>query len=44
MIAVDKIVEGLRTANSPWVGVLEATRKVLQMHERETAATSEVTQ
>ena len=33
--AVDKMLEGLRSFESPWVGVLEATKKVLHMHEHE---------
>lgn len=30
--AVDKVLAALRSYGSPWVGVLEATRKVLGMH------------
>ena len=30
--AVEKILEGLRAIESPWVGVLQATRTVLLMH------------
>ena len=41
MQAVEKILEGLRTIESPWASVLEATRKVLQMHRTESRVTSE---
>jgi nitrate reductase molybdenum cofactor assembly chaperone len=40
--AVDKMVEGLRSYESPWVGVLEATRKVLELHRIEAEASTEV--
>ena len=41
MQAVDKMLEGLRSFESPWVGVLEATKKVLHMHEHETKPMTE---
>jgi nitrate reductase assembly molybdenum cofactor insertion protein NarJ len=40
--AVEKMLEGVRSYESPWVGVLEATRKVLLMHQPDTV-TSEAT-
>lgn len=40
--AVEKVIEGLRSYQSPWVGVLEATRKVLERHRVEAGVTTEV--
>ncbi len=40
--AVEKILDGLRAIDSPWVGVLEATQKVLQMHQPQKSVPSEV--
>ena len=39
--AVTKMLAGLRSIESPWVGVLEATHKVLQMHREDSRVTSE---
>lgn len=39
--AVEKMLEGLRSIESPWVGVLEATSKVLEMHREDSIVTSE---
>ena len=39
--AVEKMLEGLRSIESPWVGVLEAIKTVLQMHCEDSRVTSE---
>ncbi|MAE45474.1 MAG: hypothetical protein CMJ86_01160 [Planctomycetes bacterium] len=44
LTAIKKVTEGLRSYESPWVGVLEATRKVLQMHLIDEVVASEVGQ
>lgn len=40
---VEKMLEGLRTIESPWLGVLEATQKVLARYQRGAQPVAEVT-
>jgi nitrate reductase assembly molybdenum cofactor insertion protein NarJ len=42
--AVEKMLLGLHSIESPWVGVLEATKKVLEMHRLDTPVRTEVAQ
>ena len=42
--AVEKMLEGVRAIESPWVGVLEATKKVLQMHKQDKQVLTEAAQ
>lgn len=41
--ATEKMLAGLRAIESPWTGVLEATRAVLRMHASGTPAVTEAT-
>lgn len=43
-LAVEKMLEGLRAIESPWTGVLEATKKVLQRHKQDTPILTEAAQ
>lgn len=42
--AVEKMLTALRSIESPWLGVLEATKKVLEMHRLDKAVLTEAAQ